>query len=87
MIEEMGHKLEGVIATDSSAAKGAVARTGCGRLKHVHLNTFWIQEQAAQQRLRYTKVPRGLNVADVLTHHWNPAEGERHLSRMGLYSY
>ncbi len=87
MIQEMGYTFEGVVATDSSAAKGAVARIGCGRLKHVQLNTFWIQEQAAQRRLRFVKLPRELNVADLLTHHWNAAEGERHLRRMGLYSH
>ena len=44
LYKELGQEMEGVILTDSSAARGTVLRQGSGRLKHVELNTFWVQD-------------------------------------------
>ena len=44
LLQEMGVFLEAQLATDSSAAKGTVHRTGTGRLQHLEINAFWLQE-------------------------------------------
>ena len=82
MAAELGIVLTCEAFTDSSAARGVVMRAGKGRLKHVHLNYLWIQEMAAKNVVKYNKIVRDINDADLLTHHWGVAEGQRHLSRM-----
>ena len=71
LIKELGYEHTGNLYTDSTAAKGTVSRTGSARLKHVETNLFWIQEKAASGQLRYGKVARSNNIADMLTHHWD----------------
>ena len=43
LIGELGVEVSIELATDSNAARGAVLRSGTGRMKHVSLNTLWIQ--------------------------------------------
>ena len=84
---EAGLKLEsGVILTDSSAANGAVHRLGAGKLKHVATSRLWIQERCARGELKFKKVGRESNCADILTHHWDARKGGEMLERMGMYT-
>ena len=82
ILQEFGVKCSLTVATDSAAARGTVMRSGAGRLKHVALNSLWVQEQAAIGRITYEKIPRSDNVADLLTHHWSHMEGQRHIENM-----
>ena len=84
MSQEMGEELHGAILTDSSAARGAVHRSGSGRLKHITTHSLWVQEKAARGELSYLKVCRSENLADVLTHNWDAATGEKMFAKMGL---
>ena len=72
------------LSTDSSAAKGAALRTGCGRLKHIQICQLWVQERVAAGEVEIRKVGRELNMSDLCTHHWNVKEGRNHLGRMGV---
>ena len=76
LCKELGYAMQGVVATDSSAAKSIATRSGSGRLKHIELNQLWIQEQASKQTLRYIKIPREANISGLMTHHWQAAHGE-----------
>ena len=82
MAKEMGHNLETIAQTDSSAARGPLMRSGSGRLKHVSLDHLWIQEKAANAEVRFDKISRDFNSADLMTHHWSRCEGDAHLARM-----
>ena len=53
---DWGLKLEGEIYVDSTAALGAVARKGAGKLRHVRVGQLWIQEKSETGELRYRKV-------------------------------
>ena len=86
MMTELGVAQTGTLCTDSSAAKGTVSRVGSGRLKHVATNVFWVQEKAARGELKYLKVGRLHNPADLLTHHWDAKTGEAFFAKLGLYS-
>ena len=44
----MGMAKSGTLYTDSSAAKGAIHRSGTGRMKHVEAQHLWVQEMAAK---------------------------------------
>ena len=81
---EMGSKVSVKVLTDSSAARGAVMRTGCGRMKHVATQNLWVQEKAARGEIQYLKVARAFNFADLLTHNWDSTNGERMLRAMGM---
>ena len=81
---ELGRDTRIQVCTDSSAAKGAAMRTGCGRLKHVQISQFWVQERICSGDITVRKVPREVNTADLLTHHWVAKEGRSHLPRMGF---
>ena len=84
MAAEMGLKQSGRICTDSSAAKGAVSRSGNGRMKHIDTNRLWVQEKAVNGELVFEKIQRSDNFADLLTHHWTGAPGEAMFQKIGL---
>ena len=65
--------IDGQVLVDSSAAQGIVHRQGVGKVKHLQTHQLWVQEVAAEGRLRYTKVPREHNLSG------RPAQlGEQH---------
>ena len=56
------------ILTDSSAARGILARQGVGKVRHLEVKTLWVQDLVKKKRLRVlpyqvrstqlTRVPR-----------------------------
>ena len=82
--EEMGKSIRTHVLTDSSAAKGAVQRVGVGRMKHIATQSLWVQEKAARNEIKYIKVNREFNFADLLTHHWNSPAGEKMFHTLGI---
>lgn len=73
--------------TDASAAKSILMRQGIGRTKHIDVQSLWLQERVAGGELTVEKIPRERNGADLLTHHWRPEEGLRHLPRAATFPY
>ena len=69
---------------DASATKGSVSRTGAGRLKHVETQHLWLQQHVKSGRITCTKIPRYDNTADMMTHAWKAADGEKFMGRMGF---
>ena len=53
---------------DASAAKGTMMRKGAGRIKHLEVRQLWCQAMVEKYEISVLKVPRKLNLADVLTH-------------------
>ena len=84
MAEELDIVLKIELLGDSSAAKGTLARQGSGKIKHLHTKQLWLQEKVHQGEICYEKIPRAINVADALTHHWSNSEGNNHFRRMGV---
>ena len=86
LLQEMGVFLEAQLATDSSAAKGTVHRTGTGRLKHLEINAFRLREVVSKGAIKVHKVPRSGNYGDLMTHRWDKQAGERMFAEMCLQS-
>lgn len=84
MASELGMPMPLLVNTDSSAAKGIVMRSGCGKVKHLDIKTLWIQERERNGDLVMVKVPRLQNVSDLFTHHSTEAEAELHIGNMGF---
>ena len=59
-------------------------RQGAGKVKHLDINSLWIQEREGQGDLKELKIPRVENVSDLLSHHWSKPEGQRHLNGMAI---
>ena len=87
MLTQCGEKFNLQVKTDSSACVGTSHRLGLGRLKHSEVKKVWIQEAVKSGSLAVNKLPRMLNCSDVLTHHWNKADGERHLAELGEWRH
>jgi hypothetical protein len=54
---------------DSAAARGVAKRRGLGKLRHIDLQTLWIQEKLAHGAFRLYAVRGTENPADLLTKH------------------
>ena len=83
LAQEWGMVMEGKVYVDSSAALGAVARRGCGKLRHVKIGMLWIQEKAEEGELSYKKVSGENNPADLMTKILTQNVLDRHLEKMG----
>ena len=64
----MGTEVELKLLTDASAARGIVLRQGAGRVKHLVVETPWIQERASKDDLSIEKVPRPIIWFGLLNH-------------------
>ena len=73
-----------VLHGDSNAALGIAARIGLGRLKHVELRLFWLQDEVRAGTVRMVKEVTELIEADLLTKFLNRARHETLCRRVGL---
>ena len=73
LLDDWGVKKELVIEGDSSACKGTLNRIGSGRIKHLETRQLWMQQHIKQGTLKFIKIPREINSADLLTKHWGPS--------------
>ena len=52
---------------DASAALGMTRRLGLGKVRHIDTSLLWMQQKAAQELVKFSKVPGKANPADMLT--------------------
>jgi hypothetical protein len=69
MLDDLGIKVQVVIATDSSAAKGIGSRRGLGKVRHIELSELWVQDQVSKGRITLLKISGTDNFSDSLTKH------------------
>ena len=84
MAKDLDHSKELEVSTDSSSAKGIYSSKGCGKLKHLEAKRLWIQDVVDKKQIKVVKIPRAINIADALTHHWTGPEGQIHFPKAGL---
>ena len=84
MAEELGQTHHVSVSTDASAAVGIVLRHGIGKIKHLHVKQMWVQERVRERELSVHKIPRAINAADLMTHHFTEKEAGEHLGRMNV---
>ena len=80
--EELGRRLLIRLYGDSSANHGIIQRQGSGKIKHLGVRQLWLQQQVELGNAEHNKIPRALNSADMLTHHWTKAEAASHMGRL-----
>ena len=69
MCGDLGLDVKGEVYADSAAALGISNRTGVGKVRHLRIQSLWVQEVRSTGRLAYEKVLGTLNPSDVLTKH------------------
>ena len=81
MMKDLGYVLQGEVWGDGSAALGVISRNGFGQTRHIDTSLPWVQEAAAQQRLKYAKVLGKENPADLCTKYLDAATMDHHTRR------
>ena len=82
MMKDLGCQVSGEIWSDASAALGIIHRTGLGKTRHIDTGLLWIQQTAAEQRLKFQKVLGKNNPADLFTKYLDQATSENHTNAM-----
>ena len=67
MLEDWGITLKLHVLSDSSAARGLVARRGLGKARHIQTRFLWLQERVAEKDLKVISVATKVNIADLFT--------------------
>ena len=67
LLEDIGIDAKGENDADSSAALGITNHIGIGKVRHLRVQTRWVQEVRSTGRLAYRKVLGTLNPANILT--------------------
>ena len=84
LASDWGIKLRGRVHIDSSAAIGLAHRRCNGKLRHVRVGTFWMQELVEEGEIEVRKVLGARNVADALTKNLPATSLDMHLETTGF---
>ena len=79
---DLGISLSGEVWGDASAALGIIKRRGLGKTRHIDTGLLWIQEVAAEKRLKFGKVLGRDNPADLFTKYLDWDTMHRHCTRL-----
>ena len=83
MAKDFSWNLTGEVWGDASAALGITHRKGIGKTRHIQTGFLWIQQIAAEQRLKFAKVLGKVNPADVFTKYLDEATSVTYTKRLG----
>ena len=84
ILQELGIVTKLKIYCDSSSARQLIGRRGVGRLKHMEVREFWLQDEARAGRLEIRAVSSLNNLADLLTKAFARARFESLCELIGL---
>ena len=84
LMEDMGVQIDARTHIDASAAKSIIEREGLGKLRHVHVNVLWLQEQEVRRRLPLAKIDGKINCADLMTKHLQQQDMEMHIETLNI---
>jgi hypothetical protein len=73
------------LRADASAGIAMASRRGVGKVRHLHTQALWIQQQIADKRLTLSKERGDHNIADLPTKHVDRAVMIRHLTAMNFH--
>ena len=84
MAKDMGRRVHGEIWGDANAALGIINRDGLGKTRHIETGLLWIQQVAAEQRLKFGKVLGIDNPADLFTKYLDEKTKNHHVTNLGF---
>ena len=78
-MRDFGIDLPITILTDASAAKGIASRKGLGKVRHIEVNQFGVQEKVATGEITIKTISTKDNLADASTKHVEAEVLRRHV--------
>ena len=72
------------VFADSNAALGVVQRKGAGKLRHIRVQTLWVQDARESGQLEYKKVGGLANPGDLMTKHLSRKMMTDHLRALAI---
>ena len=69
---------------DASAAKGIIERKGISKIRHLHTDVLWLQEQQLRRIMPLQKVKGWDNPADMMTKNLTAEVSNNHLQKFRL---
>ena len=81
---DFGFELGIALHVDSSAAKGIGSRRGVGKIRHLDVNTLWLQQKISSRQVKLYKVDTKENLADLGTKHLDGTAIKKFVSMMGF---
>ena len=84
MMQEYGIQCEVMVHVDASAAIGIAQRKGLGKIRHLDVQSLWIQDALRQRRIGISKVPGADNPSDLMTKHQDAGTIGKMMTLMGL---
>ena len=82
ILGDLGYNVSGEVWGDASAALGIINRRGLGKTRHIETGLLWIQQTAAEKRLKYSKVLGKENPADLYTKYLDAATSNLHVKKL-----
>ena len=82
MLKDFGWHVSREIWGDASAAIGIVKRSGLGKTRHIDTALLWIQQNAAEKKIKYGKILGKLNPADLFTKHLDASTMDGHVRKL-----
>ena len=81
---DLGIEVSVRIRVDSSACKSICGRTGIGKLKHLDVQLFWLQDGVRRERVEMVKIRGDRNPADLMTKYLGSPLISANLARLGF---
>ena len=75
-------EIQGEVHGDASAALGIIHRKGLGKTRHIQIGLLWVQQTAAEKRLKFEKVLGKENPADLYTKHLDVSTADKHVGEL-----
>ena len=85
LAKDLGLEMSLALHADSSAAVGICKRSGIGRVRHLAVGQFWVQERLRAGDFKLFKISGVENPADLLTKHLSREMVDRRLVAMSLF--
>ena len=70
----------------ANAALGVINRAGLGKTRHIDTGLLWIQQVAADKRLKFGKVLGSDNPADLFTKYLDERTNVHHTTSLGFHA-
>ena len=85
LCSDLGIPCRVVIHTDSAACQGICSRDGVGKMRHVELQYFWLQQAIRAGKLSMRRVPGKANPADLMTKFLGSDDCQQKMAKMGMF--
>ena len=81
---DFGRELQGKVHSDASAAIAIANRSGVGKLRHVRVQYFWLQQRVRDKDIVVQKLAGTENPADIMAKHLSFENMSKHVTKLNF---